>query len=85
MGIGSDFDGDATEPIGLEDPSRFVYLTAELLRRGYSDKDVTKVLGGNLLRVFRTAEKVASSMANIFPDESVIFPARPPCRTNTVP
>jgi membrane dipeptidase len=59
IGYGSDFDGISAAPKGLEDASTFPALTAELLRRGYSDDDVKKVLGLNLLRVMRAVEKVA--------------------------
>jgi membrane dipeptidase len=62
VGYGSDFDGVTSLPVGLEDVSRFPYLTAELLRRGYSDADVAKILGGNLLRVMRQAETVAARL-----------------------
>jgi membrane dipeptidase len=59
VGYGSDFDGIDCAPQGLEDVSRFPALTAELLRRGYSDDDVKKVIGLNLLRVMRQAEAAA--------------------------
>jgi len=62
VGYGSDFDGVTSLPVGLEDVSRFPYLTAELLRRGYSDADVAKILGGNLLRVMRQAETVSARL-----------------------
>jgi membrane dipeptidase len=62
VGIGSDFDGIDFGPEGLEDVSTFPALTAELLRRGYSDEDVKKVLGLNLLRVMRAAEKTAARL-----------------------
>ena len=62
VGLGSDYDGVTQLPAGLEDVSRYPYLTAELLRRGYSDADVKKVLGGNLLRVMRQAEAVAARL-----------------------
>lgn len=52
VGLGSDFDG-ATTPPGLEDVTRLPHLTAELLRRGYGEADLAKLLGGNYLRVFR--------------------------------
>jgi len=55
VGLGSDFDG-AIMPIGLEDASKLPRITAELLRRGYSGKDVAKILGGNLLRVMGQVE-----------------------------
>ncbi|HET6232233.1 MAG TPA: dipeptidase [Longimicrobiaceae bacterium] len=56
VGIGSDFDGISVLPAGLEDVAHFPNLTVELLRRGYSDADVKKVLGLNILRVMREAE-----------------------------
>jgi membrane dipeptidase len=59
VGYGSDFDGITKAPTGLEDVSKFPALTAELLRRGYSNEDVKKVIGLNLLRVMRAAEAVA--------------------------
>ena len=62
VGIGSDFDGVTSLPEGLDDVSRYPYLTVELLRRGYSDADVRKILGGNLLRVMRAAEATAARL-----------------------
>jgi membrane dipeptidase len=62
IGIGSDFDGITSVPEGLEDVSKFPALTAELLRRGYSDADVKKILGQNVLRVMRKVEAVAASL-----------------------
>ncbi|MGZ3357024.1 MAG: membrane dipeptidase, partial [Isosphaeraceae bacterium] len=59
VGIGSDFDGITRWPEGLEDVSSYPRLTEELLRRGYSESDVHKILGGNILRVFREAGNVA--------------------------
>jgi membrane dipeptidase len=59
VGLGSDFDGIATVPAGLEDVSKFPDLIAELLRRGWSEQDVRKLLGLNVLRVMRAAEAVA--------------------------
>jgi membrane dipeptidase len=53
VGIGSDWDGINSVPAGLEDVSRMPALTAALLRRGYSEADVRKILGENLLRVLR--------------------------------
>jgi membrane dipeptidase len=53
VGIGSDFDGITGPPNGLEDIGKMPVLAAELLRRGYREADVRKVMGGNLLRVIR--------------------------------
>ncbi len=53
VGIGSDWDGINSVPAGLEDVSKMPALTATLLRRGYSESDVRKILGENLLRVLR--------------------------------
>ncbi|KAJ6029721.1 hypothetical protein N7499_000867 [Penicillium canescens] len=62
VGIGSDFDGIPTVPRGLEDVSRFPSLIAELLKRGVSDADASKVAGGNLLRVWADVDQVALQM-----------------------
>ena len=60
VGIGSDFDGvDGMPPGGMEDVSKLPAITYELLKRGYSDADVKKVLGGNLLRVMAEVEEAA--------------------------
>jgi membrane dipeptidase len=59
VGIGSDFDGGELMPTGLEDVSRFPWLIAELLRRGYADDDIRAIAGGNILRVMRGAEAAA--------------------------
>ncbi len=61
VGIGSDFDGGG----GLadcRDVADFPKITDELIRRGYSSSDIAKIWGGNFLRVFRSAEKVAKHM-----------------------
>jgi membrane dipeptidase len=62
VGIGSDFDGISQSPVGLEDVSSYPRLTDELLRRGYSEADVHKILGGNVLRAFRQAGQVAKRL-----------------------
>ena len=60
VGLGSDYDGvGPTLPIGLEDASTYPALTAELLRRGYSEADVRLILGENLMRVWREVEAAA--------------------------
>ncbi len=63
VGIGSDFDGGRDLPDGLEDVSRFPALLGELLRRGWTDDEIRKVAGGNVLRVLREAEAVATRIA----------------------
>lgn len=65
VGIGSDFDGiEGLAPTGMEDVSKLPNITYELLKRGYSESDVRKVLGENLLRVMARNEAVArQSMA----------------------
>jgi membrane dipeptidase len=60
VGLGSDFDG-ATMPIGMEDASQLPKLTDALLKKGYSEADVEKILGGNILRVMEAVEKVKGS------------------------
>jgi membrane dipeptidase len=61
VGLGSDFDG-ATMPEGMEDCSKLPKITEALVRRGYSDADVRKILGENTLRVMAAAERVARQM-----------------------
>jgi membrane dipeptidase len=63
VGIGSDFDGTGNElPIGLEDVSTFPSLLAELSRRGWSEEDLRKLAGENVLRAMATAERVAARL-----------------------
>ncbi len=57
VGLGSDFDG-ATMPDGMEDCSKLPKITEALLRKGYSEDDIRKILGGNTLRVMEQAERV---------------------------
>jgi membrane dipeptidase len=64
VGIGSDFDGVSTLPTQLEDVSCYPYITQALLDRGYSEADIKKVLGENLLRVMARVEEVARQTAS---------------------
>lgn len=57
VGIGSDFDGIQAVPEDLASVAELPNLTAELLRRGYSEADIDKILGGNILRVMEEVEK----------------------------
>jgi len=62
IGLGGDFDGITQVVAGLEDVSKYPDLTAELLERGYSDNDIRKILGLNVLRVMKGAEQVAARL-----------------------
>ena len=73
VGLGSDYDGVTSLPEGMDDVSRFPYLTAELLRRGYSEADVAKVLGGNILRVMRRAEQTAARLQAARPASQAVI------------
>ncbi len=59
VGIGSDFDGIESTPVGLEDVSTFPALFVELSRRGWSEEELAKLAGENVLRVMRESESVA--------------------------
>ena len=63
IGIGADYDGMPPGPIGLEDVSKYPALFVELLKRGYSDDDIAKIAGGNILRVMQDVELVAKRIA----------------------
>ena len=63
VGLGSDFDGvDGQLPQGLDSPADLPKITAALMERGYSAADCRKILGGNLLRVFREVEAVSKQL-----------------------
>ena len=62
IGLGGDFDGISSVVVGLEDVSTYPALSAELLKRGYSDEDIKKIIGLNVLRVMRQVEKVAAGL-----------------------
>lgn len=71
VGLGADFDGANDMPEGAQDVSMLPNITYELLKRGYSEQDIRKILGENFLRVFAAAERVARSMSkNISGDGS---------------
>jgi membrane dipeptidase len=83
VGIGSDFDGIPEAPVGLEGVDKFPALLEELARRGWSDAELAKVAGANLLRVMREAEAVSArlcaarppSMATLAALDGVAAPA----------
>ncbi|MCC5907479.1 MAG: dipeptidase [Balneolaceae bacterium] len=62
IGIGGDYDGIPTLPLGLEDVSTYPDLFAELLRRGYSEDELRQIAGLNMLRVMRDAEEVSRQL-----------------------
>ena len=62
VGIGSDFEGITDLVVGLEDVSKFPDLFAELSRRGWTDADLKKLAGENLLRVLKQAEVVSARL-----------------------
>ena len=74
VGFGLDLDGISILAQGLEDVSRYPELVAELIRRGYSDADVTLIMGGNLIRVMRANEDMAKAIALDTIAEGQIFP-----------
>ena len=67
VGLGGDFDGIPYTPTGLEGVETYPLVFAELIRRGWSDADLAKLAGGNVLRALRRAETVAASMKDIAP------------------
>lgn len=62
IGLGSDFDGVTNLPGGLTDASMYPNLIAELIRRGYAEDEIAGILGGNVLRVWREADRVAAEL-----------------------
>jgi len=76
IGLGSDFDGITMVPQGLEDVSKYPALVAELLRRGYNDDEVKKILGDNVLRVMRDVEKVSKRLQSERGPSTMIFDSK---------
>ena len=62
VGLGGDYDGTDNLPDGLEDVSKYPALIAELLRRGWTDSDVEKLVGENILRVWAANEQIAARL-----------------------
>jgi len=67
VGIGGDLDGVPYTVVGLEGVDSYPLLFAELIRRGWSDENLAKLAGGNVLRVMRRAEAVSASMKDVPP------------------
>jgi len=62
VGLGGDYDGTDTFPVGMEDVSGYPRLFAALLERGWSTKDLIRLAGANTIRVLRDAEAVARDL-----------------------
>ncbi len=62
IGLGGDYDGTSSLPVGMQDVSTYPELLIELLKRGYSDQAVKKIIGLNVLRVMRRVEDVAAQL-----------------------
>ena len=76
IGIGSDYDGIDFGPVGLEDVSTFPVLFAELLRRGYSEADLKKIAGQNMLRAMRQMEGEAARLQKTRKPSTADLPVR---------
>jgi membrane dipeptidase len=76
VGLGGDFDGIPYTVEGLDGVEDYPNLFAELIRRGWSDQNLAKLAGGNILRVLRRAEAVAKSMKDEPPSLATLEPAR---------
>ena len=75
VGIGGDLDGVPYTAVGLESVAGYPMLFAELIRRGWSDRNLAKLAGGNILRIMRRAEAVAASMKDQPPSLAVLEPS----------
>jgi membrane dipeptidase len=73
LGLGGDFDGNDWWPEGLSDVSMYPNLFAELIRRGWSDRDLKKLAGENLLRALEQAEHVAARLQRERPASTLLF------------
>jgi len=76
VGLGGDFDGTSPLPVGLEDVSTYPALLAELSRRGWSEGDLRKLAGENVLRVMRQAEATSRRLAGERPGHDAVTAAR---------
>lgn len=72
IGIGGDYDGMPTGPVGMEDVSGYPALFTELARRGYSQADLEKISHHNMMRVLRAAEKTKADQVDMIPFETAI-------------
>lgn len=72
VGLGGDYDGVPRVPTGLEDVSTYPKLVEELLRRGYSNAEASKIVGGNLITAMEKMEKVAEGKKEVLPYDNYI-------------
>ena len=72
VGLGGDYDGLPALPKDMDGVESYPKLLAELMRRGWSDADIAKLAGGNILRVMEAAEKVATALAGQPPASGTI-------------
>ncbi len=72
IGLGADYDGIPAGPKGLEGVETYPALFAELVRRGWSDENLAKLAGGNILRAMEAAEKVAAGMSGQVPSAATV-------------
>ncbi|KAK3594948.1 hypothetical protein CHS0354_009335 [Potamilus streckersoni] len=72
VGIGADYDGVPTFPVGLEDVSKYPVLFAELINRGWTDEELRMLAGKNLIRVFTKVEQVRDNLRYDAPNEDLI-------------
>jgi membrane dipeptidase len=77
VGLGGDFDGVPFTAVGLEDVGDYPALFAELIRRGWSDANLAKLAGGNILRALRRAEAVAREMRDVPPSLATLEQSAP--------
>lgn len=77
VGLGSDFDGIPEGPTGLEGVDKYPALLEELMRRGWTDAEIAKLAGGNLLRVMATAEAVAAKLRGAHLASEAVNPSAP--------
>ena len=75
VGLGGDYDGTDQLPDGLEDVSKYPNLVAELLRRGWTDADAKKLVGGNILRVWAANEQIAARLKSERPASTATLEA----------
>jgi membrane dipeptidase len=78
VGLGSDFDGIEDTPVGLEGPDKYPALLEELMRRGWTDADIAKVAGENVLRVMAAAEKVSVKLRAARPASGMMYMEKAP-------